>query len=79
MAQPLEPLKRFGEWLVFENGNMVHDTEGYEIDHDRLNESDWWTFFFTEPNFNWNEFIPAYFFACKQANVQTLNLNLNLI
>jgi hypothetical protein len=79
MAKKNEPVKRFGGWLIYENGDMYQQNFEYEITFDRLNESDWWSFFVTEPNFNWNEFIPAYFYACKLAKVETLNLNLSLI
>jgi hypothetical protein len=79
MAQEPDPPKRFGEWEVCQKGTMINNKQGYEIEHDRLTESDWWAFFYTEPNFSWNEFIPAYFYACKMAKVEKLNLNLNLI
>lgn len=80
MAQlPLPNQRRFGEWEVCDKGNMTNNSKGFEISHDRLKESEWWAFFYTEPNFNWNEFIPAYFYACKQAKIEKLNLNLNLL
>lgn len=74
-----EPIKRFGCWKIFAGGDMENTDLGYEITSDRLTEPDWWISFHTEPKFDWNTFIPAYFFACKQAKVDKLNLNLNFL
>ncbi|MBA4849472.1 hypothetical protein H1R81_03670 [Emticicia sp. BO119] len=79
MVQAPEPLKRFGCWQVFPGGDMENEALGYEITADRLIESDWWVSFLTEPKFDWNTFIHAYFFACQEAKVEMINLKMNFL
>ncbi|WP_337045321.1 hypothetical protein [Emticicia sp. 17c] len=79
MVKAPEPLKRFGSWKIFSGGDMENTELGYEITADRLNESDWWVSFLTEPKFDWNTFIHAYFYACKEAKVDILHIKMNFL
>ncbi len=63
---------RFGKWYVYSNGNMIYDGY-YEIDSDSLrdtNDNDWILHMFGKEWIDWNEFIPAYFQALKNINIQ---------
>lgn len=64
----------FGKWQVHLNGDMIYDNGRYEISSDRLDESDWVAHLFGKGWIDWNDFIPAYFQACKNAEIQEVSL-----
>lgn len=64
----------FGKWHVSIIGDMTYDNGRYFIDKDRLIEDDWVAHLFEKAWIDWNEFIPAYFQALKNANIQFVNV-----
>ena len=60
----------FGKWKVSKTGNMEYDKGRYSIEKNRLSEDDWIAHLFSKGWIDWNEFIPAYFQALKNADVQ---------
>lgn len=74
-AQDRDGTFHFGKWTVSKSGYMVWD-KWYDIDEKRLAESDWFYHLFSKGWIDWNEFIPAYFQACKNAKIQTVNVRI---
>lgn len=62
--------ERVGEWHVSENGDMTYGDDEYVIEADRLHENDWILQMFTKGWVDWNEFIPAYYQALLNADIQ---------
>lgn len=63
--QDMEVCYEFGKWRVDESGNMDYDNGHYSIEQESLSEDDWICHLFQKGWIDWNEFIPAYFTACK--------------
>ncbi len=60
----------FGKWHVSKSGDMTYDNGRYSI-YDYQLEEDNWIAHMSEKNWiDWNEFIPAYFQALKNAGIQ---------
>ena len=60
----------FGKWKVTIKGDMEYDNGRYFIRKERLSEGEWIAHLFEKAWIDWNEFIPAYFQAMKNANIQ---------
>lgn len=58
---------KVGKWEVNTKGSMLYDSY-YAIPHNRLTEEDWIAHLFEKGWIDWNEFIPAYFQALKNAD-----------
>lgn len=61
---------QFGKWQVSKSGNMIYDNGNYYIYDNQLKEEDWIAHMFEKSWIDWNEFIPAYFQALKNADIQ---------
>jgi len=66
-------MKKFGKWIVESDGNMCYD-DFYWIMADMLKENNWMRHLSEKAWINWNEFIPAYFYAlsiigCKRLEI----------
>jgi hypothetical protein len=60
----------FGKWHVSETGDMCYDNGRYDIYDNQLTDHDWILHMFEKSWIDWNEFIPAYFKALKNAGIQ---------
>lgn len=60
----------FGKWRVSECGDMTYNKGQYAIYDYQLNNTDWIVHMFTKNWIDFNEFIPAYFQALKNAGIQ---------
>lgn len=73
---PQDKIKRavsFGKWAVSINGDMEYDSY-YSITAFRLKEDNWIAHLFEKNWIDFNEFIPAYFQACKNAGIQYVKI-----
>lgn len=61
---------QFGKWHVSKSGDMTYDNGRYSIYDNQLKEDDWISHMFEKGWIDWNEFIPAYFQALKNAGIQ---------
>jgi hypothetical protein len=64
-----------GKWKVDIKGNMDHDGR-YSISADRLGEDDWILHLFEKGWIVWNDFIPAYYQACRNAGVESVTMKM---
>jgi hypothetical protein len=69
--------KKFGKWEVSKNGDLDFNNGRYFISADRLNNDNWIAHLFEKAWIDWNEFIPAYFQACKNAGIQKLQIKIH--
>ena len=59
--------KTYGKWLVYANGTMFYDNRIY-IPVEKVLEDDTWVIHFLGcEEIDFNDFIPAYLQACKNA------------
>jgi hypothetical protein len=72
--QSMEVVRTFGKWTVDKKGNMEYDKGRYYIEHERLHEDDWVCHLFEKGWIDWNEFIPAFFTACKLNKIEFVRL-----
>jgi hypothetical protein len=63
--------KKFGNWVVLKTGDMTYDNNRYDISSDQLNEEDWILHLLKKEWIDWNEFIPAYFYALSKAGIKS--------
>ena len=63
----------FGKWVVSKNGDMCHDNK-YDIISSRLTEENWIIHLSEKVWINWNEFIPAYLQALRNANIKKVTI-----
>jgi hypothetical protein len=68
--------KAFGSWQVLENGDIRDDENDFFISSDRLNESDWWGFLLAA-DISLDNFVRAYFHACRIAKIEKVVINVN--
>ena len=68
--------KTFGDWKVDRKGNLSYDNDRYFIANDRLNNDNWIIHLSEKGWINWNDFIPAYFQACKNAKIQKVGMKM---
>lgn len=61
---------KFGKWHVSESGDMTYNNGQYAIYDYRLEDDNWIAHMFEKEWIDWNEFIPAYFQALKNAGIQ---------
>lgn len=66
----------FGKWQVSKNGDMLYDGGRYSIADYQLKDVDWIIHMFEKKWIDWNEFMPAYFQALKNAGVQYQNMQI---
>jgi hypothetical protein len=71
--QSMDVAYEFGRWKVDKNGNMEFNCR-YYIGNDRLKEDDWVSHLFEKGWIDWNEFIPAFFTACKINKIEHVTL-----
>jgi len=62
----------FGKWVVSPNGDLDYDNR-YFIDHSRLSE-DWISHLSEKGWIVFNDFIPAYLQALRNANQKTITI-----
>ena len=63
----------FGDWKVYNNGDMVYRDGQYEIAGARLKEQ-WITHLISKRWIDYNEFIPAYLQACYNAEINKVDI-----
>jgi poly-D-alanine transfer protein DltD len=66
-------ITKFGKWEVKPDGEMVFDNY-YEIGADELTEKDWILHLSTKGWIDWNDFIPAYLKALKNAKIPKVTI-----
>jgi len=64
----------FGKWTVSPDGCMDYDNDRYYIDSEDLKDDDWILHLFSKGWIDWNEFIPAYFQALKNAGFKNITI-----
>lgn len=67
---------QFGEWYVSKAGDMTYKGH-YHIMAYRLTEEDWIAHLSEKNWINWNDFIPAYMQALKNAGIQFVNIRVH--
>lgn len=72
--QSMEVAHEFGKWSVDKIGNMEYDKGRYFIGKERLREDDWISHLFEKGWIDWNEFVPAFFTACKINKIEHVTL-----
>jgi hypothetical protein len=60
----------FGDWKVSKSGDMSYKKGIYNIYDYQLTQNDWIVHMLEKEWVNWNDFMPAYFQACKNAGIQ---------
>lgn len=64
----------FGKWKVYQNGDIDFDNGHYFIDGSRLQDEDW-IYHLLEKNWvNMNDFLPAYFQALKNIDIELIQV-----
>ena len=58
------------DWALSADGDMIQVEEDYIIDHERLEESDWFLHLMEKGWFDANTFLPAYLEACVRAGLK---------
>ena len=66
-------VETFGDWKVYENGDMVYSGGKYEIPGYRLKEQ-WITHLLSKMWIDYNDFIPAYLQACYNAEINKVEI-----
>ena len=69
-------VETFGDWKVYENGDMVYRDGQYEIAGARLREQ-WITHLLSKVWIDYNDFIPAYLQACYNAEINKVEILIN--
>ena len=69
-------VETFGDWKVYENGDMVYRDGKYEIAGARLREQ-WITHLLSKVWIDYNDFIPAYLQACYNAEINKVEILIN--
>lgn len=62
-----------GFWTVDLDGSLTYD-DYYHIDVSQLKDEDWILHLASKGWIDWNEFIPAYFQALYNADIDTIKL-----
>lgn len=71
----IEPTKaNFGDWEITKDGGLLYVPRDYYIAKDRLTEPFWITHLAGKVWIDFNEFIPAYFQALRNAGINQLNI-----
>jgi len=67
----------FGDWEVDEKGNMEFKNY-YFISAGRLNQkgNDWMLHLFEKRWIVWDDFVPAYFQACRNAGIKEVQMKM---
>lgn len=60
----------FGKWYVSKVGDMFYNEDKYIIYSEQLTDEDWIAHMFEKGWIDWNDFMPAYFQALKNANIE---------
>ncbi|MBO0936475.1 hypothetical protein J2I47_07965 [Fibrella sp. HMF5335] len=60
------------QWIVSPTGDLTYEPRAYTITADRLNEEDWFLHMMTKGWCDMSEFVPTYFKALQNADVQTV-------
>ena len=60
---------KFGKWSVSKSGDMLHDS-GYPIYDHQLERDNWIIHMLEKDWVDFNDFIPAYFQALKNAGIK---------
>ncbi len=68
-------LKVFGKWTVYMDGISNNERE-YWIDANRLAEDDWILHLSEKGWIDWNDFIPAYLYACKHFGIKKVEMTM---
>lgn len=66
----------FGKWKVSITGDMIYDDGKYAINDNQLRSDDWILHLFEKKWIDWNEFIPAYFQALRNAGIQKTEIRI---
>lgn len=66
--------KTFGKWKVEPNGEMNYDDGRYVIFGSDLEQDDWILHLTSKGWIDWNDFIPAYLQALRNAGIQKLSI-----
>lgn len=71
-------MKKFNDWKVYKNGDIIHTEMNYLISGDRLKENDWIEHMMYKGWVDLNDFIPAYFQALSYKNIESITIKLDL-
>lgn len=68
----------FGDWRVDAHGNMTFQNGRYNISAPRLNKkgNDWMLHLFEKRWIVWDDFVPAYFQACRNAGIKEITMKI---
>ena len=72
--QILDNTNVFGKWIVTKEGDLDYNNGRYFIDHKRLNEKDWLSHIQEKGWIDLNDFIPAFWAACKVVGIKQLSI-----
>lgn len=61
------------EWKMYADGGLKHKS-GYIIEHHTLDDKDWILHIMGKIHMNLDNFIPAYFKACKHKGINELSI-----
>ena len=64
---------KYGLWEVTKEGHLI-GKDHYEISNDRLKSADWILHLSKKGWVNMNDFIPAYFEACKINKIKNVTI-----
>lgn len=69
-----EPVEKFGDWEIMPDGEIRNHRRRLTIHPERLKESDWWLNLRSRAWMasEWNDFIPAWFYACQTAGINEI-------
>lgn len=66
----MDEFVEFEQWKVYKNGDMDCEKAGYTIHADQLRKEDWILHMMEKRWVDFNDFIPAYFYAMKIAGIE---------
>lgn len=73
LLRPKETMT-FGKWKVEPSGDMIYDGGRYAIYDNRLTWDEWILHLTSKGWIDWNDFIPAYLQALRNAGIQKLSI-----
>lgn len=66
----------FGKWEVRKNGDMIYDKGRYAIYSTQISNDDWLLHIYEKKWNDFNEFIPAYLQALRNAGIKKLEMKI---
>jgi hypothetical protein len=75
-SKTLTPNGVFGDWVVTKQGDLDYNNGRYFISCERLKEKDWLSHMQEKGWIDLNDFIPAFWYACKINNIVNLTIKI---